>query len=220
MAAWQRFLNLEAELSRQREALMHQQEELSSTKEQLSKELSSTRDQLGKQREELNHQQERLASYQKAYQMCLHVRATVLESLVQLPSVRIIGVRNQMVHGADLQHDLEVIRQSPENRLNVRCQGFQIIYKLSVTKYEERLQTAPEQIIDTLNRRGDMNLLYYWNENSTSQRREAKEELQTLCDSIVNSWLKSLENSTSFPGPETEETLKILDDKWRRAYKL
>jgi chromosome segregation ATPase len=60
-------------------------ERLSCTKEQLSKQeekLSSTREQLRKQGDELNHQQERLASYQKAYQMCLHVRATVLESRV------------------------------------------------------------------------------------------------------------------------------------------
>jgi hypothetical protein len=170
-----------------------------------------------KMQEENDGMQEKLVSYQKTHEAQLRIRANVLESAIQKPDTKKRKKRNEIAHGADLVLDLETIhlyQKSHHPDLPAVCHGFQHIYGLSVTKYREQLKHAPIEIIETLNRRGHVRLLYIW-EKRRLQR--SKEKIEKLCGTIINTWLESQEQSSPFPSNPVREQLQSLDYEWQKA---
>jgi hypothetical protein len=168
----------------------------------------------------LNDMQGELAHLKKTYQTQLYIRANVLESMVRSPGGKNREIKNGIVHGAALLTDLDVIHNyqaSQHKDLAVLCDGFEYIYGLSIIKYQEQLKTAPEEIVKTLNWRGDMKILHIWNKKGTRRRQMAKKSLMESYDTIVNLWLQSYEMSTPFPNDTVHEALDRLNDDWWQA---
>jgi hypothetical protein len=118
----------------------------------------------------INDMQGELSHFQKTHQTQLSLRANVLEPMDRRFSGKNRETRNGIVHGACLLTDLDIIyncRASQHKDLAVLRDSFEYIYGLSVTKYQEQLKTAPEEIVKTLNGRGDMKILHAWIKRNT-----------------------------------------------------
>jgi hypothetical protein len=145
------------------------------------------------------------------------MRAGVLEDAASAFTGAARIERNRIVHGGDVEMDLEVVRfvqlNEPDRYHNV-CAGFRAFYRISVTAYQNELEAAPQTIVKTLNRLADLRHLDIWRRDD---RNDAKLVLIQLCNSIVDSWKNS---PSSFPTPQDSEDLKAVDDEWQRASEL
>lgn len=118
--------------------------------------------------------------------------------------------RNEVVHGANIIEDLEVVNfmepKSAQDRYDLRAvvakerydslrESFEVWYGVSL-RYEEEIIKAPKLVIDTFNLFADTTSLRSWSKYSTARRKARK-----VLRGSIRMWLKHVDNPTKFEYP-------------------
>lgn len=109
--------------------------------------------------------------------------------------------RNARVHGANIKLDLEVVpwlQKNDEPKLVAAKQGFEAIYGLSFDEASSLIPTAPTEIIEFINKRSDLGLLYYYISHDTQEISDMKQ----ICTDVFDLWKESRRRGTAYPGDE------------------
>ncbi|KAH8690101.1 hypothetical protein BGW36DRAFT_440951 [Talaromyces proteolyticus] len=133
---------------------------------------------------------------QKFKPLMLSIRASELEWLSGKEDHDARAQRNRIVHGGNVETDLEVLEflhsSDDQERWENACVGFEELYGFPATRLQSKLDTVPKEIIGALNRRGTLKRISKWN-----QFPKEKDDLITSCESIINLWLDAT-NSTPY----------------------
>lgn len=108
-----------------------------------------------------------------------------------------------VIHEGNIKKDEEAVRflaQHHPYRLKHACEGFEILYGISVSEYDNlQIATAPDDIVNAFNKKSDMNHFHF---SQARRNPQLKNWLVSICDAIINQWKRHISSSG-------EEVLRI-----------
>ncbi|PCG94203.1 Hypothetical protein PENO1_078460 [Penicillium occitanis (nom. inval.)] len=97
--------------------------------------------------------------------------------------------RNVIIHGGDIRYairSIELLEELGEaTRVKNASIGFEITYGVSIGKIQPIIATAPEEIVDLLNKRAVLQKLWKWKKVYPKGRKEWIKD----CDQAIKTWL-------------------------------
>lgn len=97
--------------------------------------------------------------------------------------------RNVIIHGGDIRYairSIELLEELGETtRVQNASEGFEITYGVSIGKIRPTIATAPEEIVDLLNKRGVLKKLWKWKDRFPEGRKQWIKD----CDQAIDAWL-------------------------------
>jgi hypothetical protein len=118
----------------------------------------------------------------------LNIRANKLERIASSSERE---TRNELAKGGSVKYDLKVLEYLEElrelDRLRKASIGFEVLYGLSSDQIVPNISTAPEKIVDILNRRGILKEVKMWRVWCL----DGRDSWISACDRIISTWLSS-----------------------------
>jgi hypothetical protein len=97
--------------------------------------------------------------------------------------------RNVIIHGGDIRYairSIELLEELGEaTRVRNASEGFEVTYGVSIGKIRPTIATAPEEIVDLLNKRVVLKKLWTWKAKFPQGRKDWIED----SDQVVKTWL-------------------------------